>query len=568
MGQCKGISTRSSVPQELQDTLAGREADDVLLYKPRQVGGQKLPRVYYQVRADKGAKWDIPNNDIETVKHALLERVYFVKKDGKYQRPPRPWTSEAALQQPEENRQEYARQVFNGRLSRFSSEMEKVANTNELCSPMTVDEFVDSYGGHKHKVYAAAAESLKVAPFNNADAKVKVFTKDEYLKPGGTPRAIQPRSPRFNVNLGRYLKPIEHKVFEAIDKVFDATGEHRTVAKGMNMIERGNTIANMWKEFADPVAIGLDASRFDQHVHSLALEFEHSFYGKFVESTGDGLPPLKHLLRLTRLNVGAYLGKDGEIRYKVKGNRMSGDMNTSLGNVLIMCALMYSYLLSKGLLNKARLLNDGDDCVLIMDRRNLGEFREGLEEWFSEMGFTMCYDGVYTSLEKVEFCQARPMRNHECGWLLVPRPSKRLYSDLVSTKQLHSKKVYRKWLGAVAGCGMASSRGVPVFSSFYRWLSTGANPYIPEEGDKFHSFRMTLVAGMNMKYREPTLDERISFYFSHDISPVEQIVLEQYYDNLPPPLWTKPEESVPRVWDPITSLCPPEQKEEDTTTKW
>lgn len=563
MGQLFGRSTKTAVPLDLQVQLNNMKADDALQVDSRQAGGGKPPRSYYQVRADKGAKWDIPNNDVETVKHALLERVFYVKKNGKFQRPPRPWTSAKAMKKPEKERWNYGVEHVSQQLAGFSDALSRIAKRREVCSPMTVREFVDSYGGQKHKVYQAAAESLEDKPFNYRDADVKVFTKDEYLKPGGAPRAIQPRSSRFNVNLGRYLKPIEHTVFEAIDEIYDASGEHRTVAKGMNMIERGQTIAKMWEKYANPIAVGLDASRFDQHVHEVLLAFEHKHYGLFVEDTGCGdLPPLQLLLALTRKNVGYYRGKDGRIKYKVRGSRMSGDMNTSLGNVLIMCALMHAYLTSKGLETKVSLLNDGDDCVLIMDRRNLAEFRDGLEEWFEEMGLTMCYDGIYTTLEDVEFCQAHPVRNSEVGWMLVPRPTKRLYSDLVSTKLLGSRKVYTKWLGAVAGCGMASSRGVPVFASFYRWLGQGATPYIPQDGSSFKSFRMTLIDGMNMKYREPTIEERISFYFAYDITPSEQLVMESYYDTLPAPIWTKPEQLVGRHLDPIQWLAPPEQKEE------
>lgn len=561
MGLRFGITTHTAVPQVLQDEISNMKRDDAIRIKPRQARGLATPRSYYQVRADIGAPWDIPNNDIETVKHALMERVYFVKKDGKFQRPPRPWTSQAAQLLPEDQRMVFARKMFNERLTGFSKKFRVLANTFELCSPMTVDEFVDSYGGQKRQVYAHAAESLKDKPFNDRDSWVKVFTKDEYLKPGGAPRAIQPRSPRFNVNLGRYLKPIEHKVFETIDLVFDSTGKHRTVAKGMNMVDRGRTINEMWSSFSDPIAVGLDASRFDQHVHELALEYEHSQYPLFVKERGDGLPDLKRLLALTRNNVGVYHGKDGNIKYKVRGNRMSGDMNTSLGNVLIMCSLMYGYLESKALQGKVKLLNDGDDCVLIMDRRNLDVFREGLEEWFEEMGFTMCYDGIYKTLESIQFCQAHPVRNSSYGWMLVPRPTKRLYSDLVSTKPIHSRKVYRKWLGAVAGCGIASSHNVPVFGRFYQWLARGATPYLPVEGDAYRGYRMSLSDGLEMKYVPPTIDDRISFYFAYDITPEEQIIMERYYDTLLAPQWTKPELNVPRCLDPVQNLAFPEQKE-------
>jgi hypothetical protein len=323
------------------------------------------------------------------------------------------------------------------------------------------------------------------------------------------------------------LKHVEHKVFEAIDKVFDSTGCHRTVAKGMNMAERGEAISKMWKSFHKPVAIGLDASRFDQHINTCLLEIEHKVYKKVCGRSPD-LLPLSELLRAQIFNKGEYKGLDGVLKYLVEGNRMSGDMNTSLGNVIIMCCLIYIYLTEKGLRNSAMLLNDGDDCVLIMDSRNVGKFRKGLEEWFLRFGITMQYDGVYHSLETVEFCQSRPVCVNG-SYVLVPRPSKRLYADLFTTKPINSRKIHEKLLGAKAACGAAMSAGVPVFQEYYAWMCRSARPWRPEEGSYYYHYRQELSNGMSHNRVEVDFSTRISFYFAFGITPAEQLVLEQYY---------------------------------------
>lgn len=526
--------------------------------RARQVEGRRA-RTYYRLRGGNGPKWDIPNNDIDSVAHAILERVFFVK-DGKggFKRAPKPWHHESV--QHEANPYQAAKSKIQQRLRKFNSKMMTLSNKCGKVSPISNEEFLAYYGGSKRKCYEAAVVSLEDRPLEARDCRVKVFTKDEYRKPGGAPRAIQPRSPRFNVNLGRYIKHLEHRIFEAINEIFDPTHEHKTVAKGMNMRERGNVIAAMWKEFNDPIAVGLDASRFDQHINQLLLEFEHQVYHMWSTGEDPSLPRLSKLLRSQLRNVGKYSGKDGSIRYKVNGCRMSGDMNTSLGNVIIMTALMYAYFESKGLDKQVKLLNDGDDCVIIMDKRNLKHFMDGLQDWFLEMGLTMEYDGIYHSLEEVEFCQSRPVKENG-GYRLVPRPTKRLYSDLVTTKPVYSKKVYTKQLGAIAGCGLAASTGVPVFQSFYKWLGRGATPWIPTEGSYYHKFRQELVEGMEMKERTPTIDERISFYFAFDITPDEQTLLEKYYDSLDDPLFCNPTEEISRHIDAIQYFAFPEQKE-------
>jgi hypothetical protein len=536
--------------------------DEIHISKTRQERKQKLPRSYYRVNGSNGPHWDMPNNDIDSVSHAILERVFFVKDGKNFKRAPKPRDAprHAHLDEPLD-RDRSARAHVADTNATFCSKMERLATTHGKVSPVSDQEFLDCYGGAKRACYEAAVESLEDTPLETRDCRVKVFTKDEYRKPGGAPRAIQPRSPRYNVKLGRYIKNLEHTIFNAIDEIFDPSGDHKTVAKGMNMNKRGAEIAHMWGQYEDPVAVGLDASRFDQHINLSLLGIEHSIYHMWSTGKGEGLPNLETLLKHQRLNRGKYKGVDGIIKYVVEGCRMSGDMNTSLGNVIIMCCLMYSFFESKKLLGKISLLNDGDDCVIIMDRRNLDKFRDGLEEWFLEMGITMCYDGVYNTLEDIEFCQSHPVFDEEVGYRLVPRPTKRLYSDLISTKPLGSKKVYRKWLGAVAGCGLAMSTGLPIFSNFYQWVGKGATPYIPAYGDVYYKFRQELVSGMDFRVRSPSNRERISFYHAFNITPSEQMLVEKYYANLPDPVHTLPQVVPSLGLNSIQYLVQPEQKD-------
>jgi hypothetical protein len=221
---------------------------------------------------------------------------------------------------------------------------------------------------------------------------------------------------------------------------------------------------------------------------------------------------------------------------------------------------MYSYFEDRNMLGKVSLLNDGDDCVIIMEKRRLKAFTSGLKDWFLRMGITMEFDGVYQTLEEVEFCQARPVFNEELGYVLTPRPSKRLYSDVISTKLMKSRKVYRKQLGAIAGCGLAMSSGSPIFQQFYTWMGRGATPWIPQVGDYYYKYRQHLIDGMTHKQREPTMKERISFYFAFDITPSEQKLVENYYQCLPDPLWSKPVIDPERCIDSVQYLVEPEQK--------
>jgi hypothetical protein len=74
--------------------------------------------------------------------------------------------------------------------------------------------------------------------------------------------------------VGPYVKRIEKQVYKIIAKVFDAV----TVFKGLNAAKSATALRAHWDHFDDPVAIPLDASRFDQHVSEAALKYDHPFY--------------------------------------------------------------------------------------------------------------------------------------------------------------------------------------------------------------------------------------------------------------------------------------------------
>jgi hypothetical protein len=480
-----------------------------------------------------------------------MERVFFVKLNGKYQRAPKPWETAAVIKSVEHikdisERKMVARgrgfQVVYDTLADGMEIMRQLALERGRKAPLTTQEFLDCYVGSKKKVFTAVAVKAERRPFDISKAsKVQCFTKDEYCKE--VPRIIQPRSPEFNLQLGRWIKHLEHSIYMDLDLMFDNTGKHVTVQKGRTHIERGNAIHKAWKEFKNPVAIELDAARFDQHLNAALLMTANAiteWYSQDVHVSG--LTKLRSLLNAQILNKGRFYGPDGVIKYSVDGCGMSGDMNTSLRNVVIMCLGMYSYLNQVGV--KYRYGNDGDDGWLIVEAKDLGRVLEPLENWFLKLGLTMKVEGIKYHLEDIEFCQGKPVYNEDHGYILVPKPQKRLYSDLVSTKDLSSRKIFNKWMGAVAGCGLAQTVGVPVLQNHYRWIAKAATPWIPGEGDIYyrHSWwnANNLPVGKRV-FRTPTQRERISFYEAFGITPDAQRSLERHYDELPAQQWNTPE---------------------------
>jgi len=400
----------------------------------------------------------------------------------------------------------------------------------------TREEIVAMYVGRKRDVYQRALESLSFIGVCLDDGRIKAFVKAEKIdfssKPNACPRIIQPRDPRYNLELGRYLKPYEKKLYRGINRVFGK----KTVVKGLNPDEAAAAIKDAWEEFADPVAFMGDAKRWDQHVCMEVLMWEHSVYQ-------DKTPPkdraeLIKLLRMQLINRGRARLPDGWVKYVVAGRRMSGDMNTAMGNVLIMCALVWTYARSIGV--KIRLINNGDDCVFIMSRRSAELFAAGLDAWFLRMGFHMDLSDPVDEFEKVQFCQSRPVFDGR-KWTLVRCPRPGIGKDMTSLVPWDNESVFKMWMSAVGQGGLALCGGIPIYNALYSRYVEASEGACPLEHLGLESGMMMAAKAMGTqarKAREPCDEARVSFWRAFGISPTEQLAIEQHFRSLPL-TWTK-----------------------------
>jgi len=392
-----------------------------------------------------------------------------------------------------------------------------------FCNPMRHRDFAMSYQAPKQGTYLRACDSLETSAFSPRDASVDVFLKYEKVILGGkmmVPRVISPRGPRYTVSLGRFIKPIEKKIYNLIDSLF----EEVTVMKGMNEAQRGSVIEEKWRKYANPVAVGFDASRFDAHIHRYALEFEHYIYQTFYP----GNKELRMLLRLQIINKCTMYAKEFSIKYQTT-SRMSGDVNTSLGNVLIMCSLVHSFMKWKGF--PASLVNDGDDCVLIFDSRHLHHMLDGAVDWFKDMGITMVFEEPVHEIEQIEFCQCQPIYTKE-GYIMVRSPYKSIPKDSVSLVPLINKTIAERWFAAVGLGGMSKTGGIPILQSFYKSYveaAAGAKP-IGNVGDGDYIGRYGTK--MERKFQDILPETRYSFWLAFGINPAEQEAVEAFYADI------------------------------------
>lgn len=391
-------------------------------------------------------------------------------------------------------------------------------------SPVTRQQFVEYYKGPRRTIYQAAADGLVLKPVRPQDSHLSTFIKAEKvnlsIKPDPAPRVIQPRRPRYNVELGKFLLPLEHKVYDAIDKLFRSP----TIMSKYNSFQQADILYQKWSSFNHPVCIGMDASRFDQHVSEAALKFEHSFYelvfGKDKE--------LLQLLKWQINNVGYALATDGKFKYTKRGSRMSGDMNTSLGNKFLMCLMAKAYI--DTLRCRVEFVNNGDDCLLFLEKKDLKRLST-LNKYFADFGFKIVQEPPVYEFEHIEFCQCKPIK---CNGIyrMIRNVKTCLLKDVTSVTLGHDVLAYRRWLKSVADCGLAFCADIPVMGAFYRMLSRfGVEGNLMQGKVCAFNCYATLSKNAKIDFSQPDTQGRYSFWLQTGIHPDAQLELENYFDQ-------------------------------------
>lgn len=382
--------------------------------------------------------------------------------------------------------------------------------------PISRDQFIGSYQGQKKQRYMAAAASLDVKPLGAPDSFPSVFLKSEkwfQSKPG---RVISARSPRYNLELGCFTQPIEHPVYRAIDQVFGSP----TIMKGYTPERRAAVIAGHWSAFQKPVAVGQDFSKFDQHISKQALQYEHSFYDVCYQSRS-----LARLLARQLKTVCYATLVDGKVVYKLEGGRMSGDMNTALGNCILSAALIWAYSEEQGI--SIRAVVDGDDSVTFMEAADYERYQAGIAAWMLEKGFILVSEEPVYVLHKVEFCQARYTRL--APPTMVRTPLKAITQDHEWIEDASIRHV--DVLSATGLGGLSLYGSCPVLGAYYNMLCR-ASPNSRKTLQRLVLGSSWLRSSSDEGvYTEATEEARYAFWETWDMEPGEQRALEEFFNS-------------------------------------
>lgn len=459
-------------------------------------------------------------NDIGTYRAALLHRVYVAST---------PWNPPSGFQK-----------VLRTAASRLG---------RQLPAPQGPDGFEESlrkFPPRKRELYRNARNE----EWTTAMSGVTGFVKDEWcpVKPGKffKPRAIQFRDPRYLAHSMEYFEPIEHAFYRG--RYLFNRHQKYTCAKGANPHNRIGYIRRLVSELEGCHVVGLDGSAFDAHVVPAALRAEWKFYCLAAQGAGwsPDLIRKMNLMGKQQLRNKCYARlKDGTIKYKVDGNRMSGDKNTGLGNSVLQSCYVAASMDALGIEEgRWRMYVDGDDALLFVSGSEVHKLTEtvvvgGVRMRALEAVFTRFSQEVKMeeplpvdadNLENIEFCQARPVRVNG-RWRLVRSPLKVYNTYFRSRSWFSTVSSAQRYFATVCPPEMIINADVPVLDAMFRQMYKLASGK-PIESVARNFWRRT-VEWSSLKHYEPRgvidTDTRLSFEKAFGMSPFEQFMIEEEF---------------------------------------
>jgi len=418
-------------------------------------------------------------------------------------------------------------------------------------------ETAQSYSGALRRRYLEAERSLREdGPVRSGDCLLRAFLKAEKLSSAKDPkpRMIFPRSPRYNLALASWLKPLEHWLWGRLTarRLFGGSNT-RVVGKGLSPRRRANLIVRKFNGFRDGVCFEVDGKAFEAHVTSGQIKAEHSIY----LAAYDDAKELRGLLGRQRFKGVTPSG----VKFGRVGGRASGDFNTGMGNTLIMLCVLTHVLCSYHV--KFDLLVDGDNALVFLEK---GDHLPICDSFASDVlscsGHEMTLEKPVSYVEGIRFGRSAPVfLGHGLGWTMVREPEAVLSGAYASHRWLREPVFGRRWLNGVARCELSLARGVPVLqgAALSVLRQTVSRKEVPVDALTDYFAVGAWLAG-EKDVIPIGWETRISFWRAFGWSPEEQLAAERVVCEVPvgfpatvstlPPVskWTEADPGLYEAW--------------------
>lgn len=375
-------------------------------------------------------------------------------------------------------------------------------------TPTDIPHLLSRLSSRKKRLYTRAAATLEDHGIEERDSLVKMFIKpDRFVAEeisSKEPRAIQYRGPRYNLALQRYLHPFEERYYKLTNS------SRGGAVKGLNSWQRAAIFQEALTNFVDPIVVNLDFSKFDAHLHPLMLAEERATYSRCY-----GDVELDWLLQMQHHNL---CWTQRGTHYRVEGTRLSGDVNTGLGNTMIAECIVRAWACS----HKLRIIPfvDGDDIIFFTERCVLPPLD------FSAWGMEATYDILEPA--QLTHCQCKCIVVGK-RWRMVRDPF-RAISHGSWTVRPYPLNVLPGLLCAMGMSELACSNGVPILQSWSlaQIRISGTTPW--GKFDEDIAFRAKLE-GRSIPL-DITMESRESFEVAFGIPISTQLAIESEIDAL------------------------------------
>jgi len=267
----------------------------------------------------------------------------------------------------------------------------------------------------------------------------------------------------------------------------------------------------------------------DQHCHKESLQFEYSIYLSIFNYA----TLLADLLSLQIVNKCVMFAGDYIIKYDYVG-RCSGDLNTGLGNCVLMCGMIWSYLNDLNI-NRAEVFNNGDDMCLFVEKADFDKVVGGIERYFDDLGFKIKVEGSTEIFEEIEFCQHHPIQVDIDAWRMVKGPNK-IRKHLSTAKHMFTKEFHEDYVSEIGTAGVAIYSGTPIGQEFFGQLAS--LPKTRDRRDQLHGSLFYMSERLESKKCNITPLARDSYCRAFGVTPAEQLEEEAMIRRVGAPRYT------------------------------
>jgi len=224
------------------------------------------------------------------------------------------------------------------------------------------------------------------------------------------------------------------------------------------------------------------------------------------------------------------------IKYALRGKRCSGDMDTALGNCLIVFCVIYAMVTALRI-RKWDTLIDGDDVLLILERNALTcqQFRL----FTLTCGFETTPQ-IHLHFQSIDFCRSRPVCVNG-SWRFVRRPWRAIATFLCSHRHFHDPGFGLRMMKSMALCELVTQLGVPILQplalAVLKALEATSLSNVFDSDDVYKLRQLNLGVHSSPQYYAHTVaqpitsDTRISFEMAFGISPALQVDIESYFEK-------------------------------------